>query len=72
MQGNEQQNASYQKIFQSIKENKIQLPSQPSIFVTLQKLSHDPDVTTGKLCQVIGQDPALTVRILSIAKVLMY
>ncbi|MCS5710767.1 HDOD domain-containing protein [Candidatus Berkiella aquae] len=67
MQGNEQHNASYQKIFQSIKDNKIQLPSQPSIFVTLQKLSNDPDVTTNKLCQVIGQDPALTVRILSIA-----
>ncbi len=60
-------NALYQKIIQNVKENKIQLPSQPSIFVTLQKLSQDPDVSSTKLCQVIGQDPALAGRIMSIA-----
>lgn len=60
-------NALYQQILQNMKENKIQLPSQPSIFVTLQKLSQDPDVSSAKLCQVIGQDPALAGRIMSIA-----
>jgi HD-like signal output (HDOD) protein len=60
-------NALYQQILLNVKENKIQLPSQPSIFVTLQKLSQDPDVSSTKLCQVIGQDPALAGRIMSIA-----
>ncbi len=63
----EQQNALYQQILQAVKENKIQLPSQPNIFMTLQKMSQDPDVSSNKLCQVIGQDPALAVRIMSIA-----
>jgi len=57
----------YEYLLQSFIENKIQLPSQPSIFVTLQKMSEDPDVSSTKLCQVIGQDPALAGRIMSIA-----
>lgn len=60
-------NALYHQILHDVEKNKIQLPSQPNIFVTLQKLSQDPDVSSSKLCQVIGQDPALAGRIMSIA-----
>lgn len=59
--------ALYQQILQGVKENKIQLPSQPDLFMNLQKLSEDPDISVRKLRLVIGQDPALAVRIMSIA-----
>ncbi|MGE3318141.1 MAG: HDOD domain-containing protein [Candidatus Berkiella sp.] len=67
MTENEQVNALYHHILQSVRENKIQLPSQPNIFIELQKISEDPDVTVNRLCRTIGQDPALAVRIMSIA-----
>lgn len=59
--------ALYQQILQGVKENKIQLPSRPDLFMNLQKLSEDPDISVRKLRLVIGQDPALAVRIMSIA-----
>lgn len=59
--------ALYQQILQGIKENKIQLPSRPDLFMNLQKLSEDPDISVRQLRLVIGQDPALAVRIMSIA-----
>lgn len=67
MTQNQPKNTLYDHLLQSVKENKIQLPTQPSIFISLQKISQDPDVTSSQLCQIIGKDPALAGRIMSIA-----
>lgn len=45
----------------------LKLVTLPAVYLRAKKVIDDPDSTLGDLAEVIGQDPAITVRLLRIA-----
>lgn len=62
-----QPNMLYDNIISAIRLNKLTLPSQPDIALSLRNLSGEPSVTYERLKDIILQDPALTARIIYLA-----
>lgn len=57
----------YNHITNAIKINKLTLPSQPDIAISLRNLSEEDSITNDRIKEIIVQDPALTARIIQIA-----
>lgn len=54
-------------ILEAIETNRLPLPTQPEIAMSIEEATEDPNVTVGQLNKIIGRDPALTARIIRIA-----
>ncbi|MBN9287428.1 MAG: hypothetical protein BGO43_01740 [Gammaproteobacteria bacterium 39-13] len=60
-------NVLYDNIISAIRVNKLTLPSQPDIAISLRNLNAESAVTNDKIKEIIVQDPALTARIIQVA-----
>ena len=54
-------------IVQQIREDRLVLPTLPEIALKIREVAEDEDATINDISSIIGQDPALTARLLRIA-----
>ncbi|WP_320820788.1 HDOD domain-containing protein [Thalassolituus sp.] len=54
-------------IVQQIREDRLVLPTLPEIALKIREVAEDEDATINDISSIIGQDPALTTRLLRVA-----
>lgn len=54
-------------LLEAIEADEVSLPTLPEVAIDVKEAAESPDVTVGQLASMIGQDTALTARILKVA-----
>lgn len=61
------QNALMTILLEKINNDTLVLPTLPAIALKVRKATDDPDIDLNKVAEVVGQDPALSARMIKIA-----
>ena len=61
------ENALYTILSEKIKQGSLVLPTLPEVALKVRQLADDPDVSLGKMGDVIGQDPSLSLGMIKVA-----
>lgn len=56
-----------QELLDAIENDRLVLPTLPEVALQIQEVVNDPEVSAGKLADVIGQDAAMAARIIKVA-----
>ena len=61
------ENALYTILIEKIKQDSLVLPTLPEIALKVRQAADDPEVNLGKMSEIIGHDPALSLGMLKVA-----
>ena len=61
------ENALYTILIEKIKQDSLVLPTLPEIALKVRQAADDPDINLGKMSEIIGHDPALSLGMLKVA-----
>ncbi len=54
-------------ILKALQQDKLELPVLPEVALRIRDTADNPNVTVGLLAKVIGEDPALSARVIRVA-----
>ena len=54
-------------ILKALQQDRLELPVLPEVALRIRDTADNPDVTVGQLAKVIGEDPALSARVIRVA-----